>query len=197
MIILNHATLPDRTQVIMEEKEAVFLESIEKDIKLLELAGAMNIAIPCNTSHYFYDQIQAMTSVNIINMVEETIKGIKHTYGDHSKVALLATDGTVNSGIYETGCHNNKMELHLPTKAVQRQVMDIIYNVKSGLAIDVKGLENIITYLINEVKCSCVILACTELSCLQLSDETLTHCVDAMDVLVKQSIVLSGKEYKD
>ncbi|MGO4369490.1 aspartate/glutamate racemase family protein [Paenibacillus sp. MCAF20] len=195
MIILNHVTLPDRTSVILSGQGELFLEAIEKDFKLLELAGAAHIAIPCNTSHYFYDQMQEMTTVPIINMVDETLKAIHAKYGDNSKIGILATTGTINSGVYKAGCESYNMKLHEPNEAIQELVMDIIYNqVKSNLEVDPAVLEGIINELVYQEGCNCVIIACTELSCIPISKQTMEISIDAMQVLVDQSIVRSGKQ---
>ncbi|WP_337102300.1 aspartate/glutamate racemase family protein [Paenibacillus sp. YIM B09110] len=195
MIILNHVTLPDRTSVILSGQGELFLEAIAKDFKLLELAGAANIAIPCNTSHYFYDQMQQMTTVPIINMVDETLRAIHAKYGDNSKIGILATTGTINSGVYKAGCESYNMKLHEPNEAIQELVMDIIYNqVKSNLEVDPAVLEGIINELVYQEGCNCVIIACTELSCIPISKQTTEISIDAMQVLVDQSIVRSGKQ---
>ncbi|MBU8879941.1 amino acid racemase [Bacillus sp. FJAT-29790] len=196
MVILNHATLPDRTSVILNNQEDTFLEAVKKDLKLLEVADVANIAIPCNTSHFFYEKMQEMTEINIINMVDETCKKIHQKYGDHSKVAILATNGTVSSGIYKRGCKNYNMQLHTPSEVSQEQVMNTIYKIKSDLDVDANVIEQIIKDLISKEKCCCVILACTELSCMKLSDEVTKFCIDAMDVLVEKSIEYSGGQVK-
>lgn len=196
MIILNHVTLPDRTNVILNKKEETFLQAIEKDIKLLEYAGAVNIAIPCNTSHYFYEQMQAMTSINIINMIEETCKEIHRRFGEKSKVAILATTGTVKSGVYEKGCDQYNLLPYIPNQVFQDEVMNTIYNIKSDLPVDAHVIEGIINELITKENCDCVILACTELSCLKLSKDIEKFCVDAMDVLVTRAIEYSGATVK-
>jgi aspartate racemase len=198
MIILSHATLPDRTMSILEHQEDAFLESIKKDIKLLEHAGVANIALTCNTAHYFHDKMQAMTEVNIINMVDETIKSINKKYGSDSKVGILCTNGTRRSGIYKYGCHKHNLEPYFPDDTVQDQVMNIIYNdVKGDLVVDTNDeLEAIINDLIHKEHCQCVILACTELSCIKLSPDVAKYCIDAMDVLVEKSILLSGRTVK-
>ncbi len=196
MIILNHATLPDRTNVILNKKEETFLQAIEKDFKLLEHAGAAHIAIPCNTSHYFYDQMQAMTSVKIINMIEETCKEIHHRFGVNSKVAVLATTGTMKSKVYEKGCHQFNLQFYAPNEVFQEEVMNTIYNIKSDLPVDPHVIEGIINELVTKENCDCVILACTELSCLELSEDVKKFCIDAMDVLVARSIEYSGATVK-
>jgi len=196
MVILNHAELPDRTKVILNQQEALFLNAVQKDIQLLETAGVAHIAIPCNTSHFFYDQMQEMTNVPIIHMVEETCKAIHRRFGDNSKVAILATNGTVQSGIYRMVCEKYNMKLHTPNQVSQEQVMNTIYSIKSDLKVDETAIEQIIKELVYEENCCCVILACTELSCMNLSDEVSQLCIDAMDVLVEKSIELSGGKVK-
>lgn len=197
MIILSHATLPDRTTAIFNNTGKDFLEHMKKDIQLLELAGVDNIAIPCNTSHYFYEDLAELTDLHIINMVEETAKKIYEDYGENSKVGLLATKGTISSGIYKKACEKYKINLLVPNESIQDQTMKIIYdNVKSGLSEDSSELEDLIKNFVEKDNCDCVILACTELSVIQLSKETKQHCIDAMEVLVNKSIELSGKALK-
>jgi aspartate racemase len=198
MIILNHASLPDRTMSILDHQEEAFVKAIGKDIKLLEASGVANIALTCNTAHYFYEQMQALTDVPIINMVDETIKAIYLKYGADSKVGILATNGTRRSGIYKNSCHKYNLEPYFPEPDVQDRVMDIIYNdVKGELEVGSNNkLEDIIKDLIFEQNCKCVILACTELSCIKLSDDVAKYSIDAMDVLVEKSILLSGKRVK-
>jgi aspartate racemase len=197
MVILNHATLPDRTSAILNHREEVFLESIKKDFKLLELAGVANIAIPCNTAHYFYEKMLEMTEINIINMVEETIREIYMKCGENSKVGIVATTGTISTGIYEYGCDKYNMQLCTPNESVQEQIMNVIYNnIKCHLDVDALEIETIINDLVFKENCDCVIIACTELSCIQLSDEVAKYCIDAMSVLIKKSIELSGRQTK-
>lgn len=197
MVILNHATLPDRTTAILNNTEKTFLNSIKKDIKLLEAAGVSNIAIPCNTAHYFYDNLKKMTDINIINMIDETIKTIYNKYGENIKIAILGTKGTLNSGIYEKECKKYNINLIVPGEATQDETMEIIYdNVKSGLTGDSNRFESLIMDFIEKESCKAVIIACTELSTIKLRQEVKKYTVDALEVLVNRSIDLSGKKRK-
>ncbi len=197
MIILNHATLPDRTSIILSGEHSLFLREIEKDIRLLEQAEVAHIAIPCNTSHYFYDQIQAMTQIHVINMIDETLQAIYRTYGENTKIGLLATNGTIRSGIYAKYSEKYKMNIYTPDEVLQKKVMNIIYtNIKGTLTLDPTELEGIIQELIHEHECSCVIIGCTELSIIPLREEITRYCFDAMDILVAHAIERSGKALK-
>lgn len=197
MLILNHATIPDRTTVIMEGTEQRFLTEVARDLKLMEHAGVAHIAIPCNTSHYFYDQMQEMTTIPIINMVEETLRLIHDRYGSGIKIGVLATSGTMKTGVYAKACQKYGMDLHIPDEAMQAQTMKIIYsNVKRDLDFSPEELQAQIDELRTEYGCACVILACTELSCIELGPDYAEGVVDAMQVLVERSIVLSGRTPK-
>ena len=101
VLIWSDAKIPDRTAGILgtpEQAEAVFAHLLA-DAKLLEGAGCTVLAIPCNTSHYFADRLQAQLHVPIIHMIRETVKTIQ-AMGKQT-VGILATDGTVQTGIYQ------------------------------------------------------------------------------------------------
>lgn len=196
MIILNHASIPDRTEVIVKGNEQAFLDAVKSDFDLFEKTDVSNIVIPCNTSHYFYNSMQAMTSINIINMIDETAKYINETCGEHAKVGILATDGTINTGVYQKGCAKFGMDPFVPNQYIQAKVMQIIYSFKADELVDASELDHIINELLLKEGCTIIVIGCTELSCIPLSNEARRYTVDAMQVLVEQSIIQSGKEVK-
>ncbi|GAB3048837.1 aspartate/glutamate racemase family protein [Virgibacillus ainsalahensis] len=196
MVILNHSTLPDRTEVIQEQKAERFLGAVKKDLEVLDQIGVSNIAIPCNTSHYFYNEMQEMTDANIINMIDETANYIYANHGANTKVGILATNGTINSGIYQKSIHAHNLQACIPSTTGQEKIMRTIYNVKEDKQVCSSEIESIMETLIHKEKCECIILGCTELSCIEWKDEIKPYCIDAMEVLVHRSIELSGKNIK-
>jgi|SRR5690625_23703 len=196
-IILNHATIPDRTETILNNNGEVFLEAIKKDLAIFEAADVSNIAIPCNTSHYYFKEIQEMTEINIINMIEETMKSVTDKFGENAKIALMSTSGTIHSKIFEIEAqiHGN-VEIYVPEQQIQEKIMEIIYQIKGYIPVNIEIIENLITYFVEQKKCDGVILGCTELSTINLNKKVQQYCVDSLDSLVKSSILLSGKEIK-
>ncbi|MCM3628173.1 amino acid racemase [Paenibacillus glycanilyticus] len=198
IIILNHTSLPDRTDVLRKKEEDLFLDKISKDMALLHNAGVSNIAIPCNTAHCFYNEMQEMTTIPIINMVNETLKLVAHKFGSGSRVGILATDGTLHNGIYSKECENFNLELYKPNEEIQKRIMSIIYKkLKQNQHVKPAEIEEIIEQLLYDFGCDCVVIACTELSSIPLRKNIKRYCIDAMDVLVEQSILRSGKRVKD
>lgn len=194
LVVLNHASLPDRTHCIKNNSTDLFLSAISNDFKILENIGVDNIAIPCNTSHYFIKQMQDKTTINIINMVGDTIEHIYNQYGEQTRVGLLATDGTIQTEVYKKYAEDYNLELIVPSLIDQQTIMQSIYNLKQTGGLYYPDVEKVINKMI-ATGCSVIILACTELSIMKLNVD-LNKIVDAMDILVEKSIVLSKERIK-
>lgn len=197
MVILSHATMPDRTKAILTGHKQEFLAAIEKDERDLEKLGVENIAIPCNTSHYFLKDIQAVTKVPVIDMVGESVRYVKEGYPDVKKIGIMGTDGTIQAGTYSRACDKYQIAACAPREDAQRLVMSLIYDdIKSGRPGDRAKFDQAYEDL-KEQGCDAVILACTEISVFKEYYPVPADCIDAMDVLVRESIIRSGAAYKE
>ncbi|WP_346988399.1 aspartate/glutamate racemase family protein, partial [Bacillus sp. SW7] len=67
------------------DHEAMKKATIEGAQKL-ESTGASFIAMPCNTAHLYFEELQQSLSIPILNIVDETLKAIPETA---KRVALL------------------------------------------------------------------------------------------------------------
>ena len=190
MVVLSHASMPDRTKCIIENKGGEFLEVIKKDFKILEDIGVEAVAIPCNTSHYFFDEFKKFTSLRIINMIEETILEVKKR--GIEKIAVFGTLGTLNSKVYEKYANQHCLLVKEVSPEDKQAVMDIIYDIKETNCLDGRRFVDILSRYCDDETVG--IIACTELSLLDIPKDMNT--IDALDVLVKRSIELSGAKVK-
>lgn len=196
IVIFNHATMPDRTSAILNNNHALVVDKLVEDGKMLEKLGVANIAIPCNTSHFFYNAVQARINVPIINMVKETVAYIIENYNKINKIGIMATDGTIRTKTYENECIAHDVEVVIPSPQKQEIVMSIIYDeIKNGKRGSIEKFMEVVDELRNN-GCDAIILACTELSFFKQYYTLPDYCVDSMDVLVRKSIEASGKKYK-
>ena len=195
MVIINHASIIDRTYAIKNNKLDELLKQMHENLKILENAKVTSIAIPCNTSHSIIDKIQQLTSIPIINMIEETAKGLKEVVNKGEKVGIMATDGTIMLKIYQQACKKYDIEYFVPEDNIQKQIMDIIYDdVKANGIFDNERFKKVLDYFLQN-GCKYVILGCTELSGFKKDFDKNT--IDPMDYLVKDAILSVDKEYKD
>lgn len=191
LIVLNHSTMPDRTRCIIENKDTEFLSEIKKDLEILDKIGVDVVAIPCNTSHYFFDEFKNFTNLRIINMIEETILEIKRR--GIKKVAVFGTLGTINSKVYNKYAKENGIEVKELFLEDKKTVMDIIYKIKETNNLESKDFVEILNRYCNDKTIG--IIACTELSLLDIPKNLNT--IDALDVLVNKSIEYSGAKIKN
>ena len=190
LIVLNHSTMPDRTRCIIENKNTEFLNEIKKDLEILDKIGVDIVAIPCNTSHYFYDEFKNFANLRIINMIEETILEIKRR--GIKKVAVFGTLGTLNSKVYDKYAKKNGIEVKELSLEDKNSVMDIIYKIKETNNLENKDFIEILNKYCDDETIG--IIACTELSLLDICKNINT--IDALDVLVNKSIEYSGAKIK-
>lgn len=197
MIILSHATMPDRTGEILGGRTEELFHLLLKDAQMLESGGAGVIAIPCNTSHVLLDRLQENVPIPIINMVEETASHIAGTFHEPDlRIAVLATDGTIRTGLYQKALEKAGITPVIPGADSQKLVMKIIYDgVKNGGEIDFSDFLTIQEEILGQ-GCQAAILACTELSCFKDRYHLPNFYIDAMEILTDQSILTCGGKIK-
>ncbi len=139
------------------------LRSLLKGCKLLEKNKCKFIVIPCNTAHYWFDDLQNKINIPIINMPKEVFKFTKKKCKKNSKVGLLATEGTLKTGVYKKFFEKD-YQLIEPSQKIQKlSVNKAIKLVKMGnVKAAAKAIKPAIDSLI-KMKCKKIILGCTEL----------------------------------
>lgn len=193
MIITNNTMIPDRTAFILGESEENPVPVILSDAKKLETVGAEVLAIPCNTAHSFYDEIQQETALPVINMIEETAKYAKNKGAQ--RVGILGTTGTISTGIYQDACIRLGMEAIVPDEETQSLVMSLIYeDIKAGKPANLEKWQTI-RRAMDEANCDEIILGCTELSIVR-QELQLTDCLDSLLVLAETAIEKCGYQVK-
>ena len=139
------------------------LKSLLKGCKLLEKNKCKFIVIPCNTAHYWFDDLQNKINIPIINMPKEVFRFTKKKCKKNSKVGLLATEGTLKTGVYKKFFEKD-YQLIEPSQKIQKlSVNKAIRLVKMGnVKAAAKAIKPAIDSLI-KMKCKKIILGCTEL----------------------------------
>ena len=139
------------------------LKSLLKGCKLLEKNKCKFIVIPCNTAHYWYDDLRKKINIPIINMPKEVFKFTKKKCKKNSKVGLLATEGTLKTGVYKK-FFDKDYQLIEPSQQIQKlSVNKAIKLVKMGnVKAAAKAIKPAIDSLV-KMKCKKIILGCTEL----------------------------------
>lgn len=189
IIIDNNTAIPDRTTAILNGENTPALCIVESG-KKLEMCGAELLLIPCNTSHYFYDDIQEQLSVPVVNMIAETAKVCLNN--GYTKVGVLATTGTCNTDTYGRELNKFGVETVYPDVEGQKKVMEIIYDqVKAGRKINVQILDQTLKKMASK-GAQAFILGCTELPFAIKNGDFGYHFLDSLDILARRAVEMAG-----
>jgi aspartate racemase len=125
LIIKSDPSAPDRTEALLGRGPSP-LESLLRSARLLQAAGAELLAMPCVTAHAWIDQLRAGLQAPLLSVVEETAGRIEERHGSARRIGLLATEGTVRSGVFGPLAAGGR-QLVLPSAAGQKDVTAAIY----------------------------------------------------------------------
>ena len=181
MIVDNYPQIPDRTSAIFG-KGASPLPSMIESANRLEAAGADMIAIACNTAHYYRNDIQASVNIPILDMPKEAVRFIENK--GLKSMALLATDGTLSTNLYQESLREQGIAVVEPDKMTQDRIMEGIYAVKSGDLDEGKKLLLQAAKIVLDQGAEAILAACTEIP-LVLSELDGIRVIDPTEILAK------------
>ena len=126
----NNPQIPDRTTAILKGGKDPVPQMLDA-LRHLEACGADCIVMPCNTAHYFLDRLQPETKIPFISILESTAKACAAAHPGKT-ACILATTGTLCTGIYEKALSQEGVAYLLPGDRHREILMDGIYRIKAG-----------------------------------------------------------------
>lgn len=194
-LILSDAAMPDRTEAILSGRGEEVYARLLQDAKLLENAGCDFLAIPCNTSHYFADRLQGEVSIPLLHMPRLAAERAKEI--GRKKLAILATEGTVKTAIYQKECDAVGLQAWSPDEEIQALVTAIIYDeIKRGET-GSREKFSAVDRACRAAGCDGAVLGCTELSVYRSYHGLPSYYLDAMDLLAEEAILRCGKQLRE
>lgn len=190
-ITLSLPGIPDRTAFVLDPTCPSPVPHLILAARTLESLGACCIAVPCVTSHCFYSQLSASVGIPWLNAVEETARCLGEAGVE--KAGILATRGTVQTGLFQAALERAGIQWALPDEAGQQDVMHLIYqNVKAGRPAEMARFERVAQSLKGQ-GCQTLILGCTELSLIKRDHSIGPGYLDVLEVLARAAILTCGK----
>lgn len=197
-ILLNHATIPDRTSYILgKSKDNPYLY-LKEDIESVDRLNPDFYVITCNTAHFFYDDLQKLTNKPIVNMIELVDKRLKNIKGK-KKIGLFATEGTIKSGLFNKIIEKNNHEILLSSKSLQAEINACLYeDVKERGVVNFQRYHRTLEKMKKE-GADYIIIGCTEASYINSLDKhSLKYpIIDSEKELVNESLRLALRLQKN
>jgi aspartate racemase len=185
-----NTNIPDRTAAILHGG-ADPLPELVKSGQRLAAAGAEFLIMPCNTAHYFYEPLAAQVPVPVLHMPRLTAAVLQAA--GVKKAAVLATDGTIQSGIYAQALTALGIEPVYPTPAHQADIMRLIYDGVKAQRIPLTDIPvRDIMEELSQRGAEKFLLACTELPIAFQQLGISENCLDPTRVLAWESVRYAG-----
>ncbi|EEB35379.1 aspartate racemase [Anaerococcus hydrogenalis DSM 7454] len=197
-MVLNHATIPDRTSFILKKSEENPYDFLKEDVESVDKLNPDFYVITCNTAHFFYDDLQKLTKKPIINMIE-LVENKLNELKKPSTIGLFATEGTIKSRLFTDIIERCGHKALVSSKELQENINACLYkDVKESGQINFKRYHKILDKMLEE-GADYIIIGCTEASYINSEDEKRDSypIIDSEKELVNESLKLGLKLQKN
>ena len=163
ILIDNRCTMPSCVRAILYgERRDELVRQLSESVKNLVGAGSTHVFLACNTSHVFLDEVRALApdvAGYIVDMIallasDAASRGVKRAF-------LLASEGTIASGIYQDRFGAEGVEVVPAGEEMQGRLRDFIEIVKQNKADETSKAD--FAEFVRGLGEPYVILGCTEL----------------------------------
>ncbi|MDP8079242.1 aspartate/glutamate racemase family protein [Phocoenobacter skyensis] len=191
VVIDSFPQIEDRTAYILEQGETPLPKMLESATRLKQ-AGAEALLIACNTAHYFAESIQQQIDIPIISIIDATIAELESCNQKSNKlkkIAVLATNGTIKSQLYQTKLTLSGFEVVNLSPSQQKILMDCIY--LGAKANKVTEYQDDFQTLIDSIEADAYIAACTEIPLFTPHLKGGYCVIDATLALAKKAVIFA------
>ena len=199
VVIYSNPKVPHRTDAIFK-KGASPTPLLIEGVKLLKQAGADFIIVPCITAHYFLSEVTEAVDFSLLSLLKESLKWAQEHIPALKKVGLIASTGTLKSGLFHTTYEAAGIEVIGPEDDEQESVMDAIYGPKGIKAGFTTGISK--EMIVNAAKiligrgAEAIIAGCTEVPLVLKPEDIPVPLIEPMEIVAKASILEAGYELK-
>jgi aspartate racemase len=185
LIVHSVPQVPDRSASILEGTESPLPAMLQGLRRLLD-TGAECIAVPCNSAHYWYDDLAGESTVPVLHIVDAVGGALARRGVGDGPVGLLATAGAVFGGIYQARLGKHGYECVVPEDRDQEDLVTHgIGLVKAGRLEDARAPLEAAADKLRQQGVRMVVLGCTEIP-LVLNDGN--NYLDSTEALAERCV---------
>ena len=195
LLIYSLPQIPERTPAILGKGPSP-VPLLRKGVRTLARAGADFIVIPCVSAHAFLPEVERTSPVPILNLVEEALVWAKKVAPGLKRAGLLASTGTVRSGLFAKTFAKAGIEIIAPAEKEQAKVMEAVFGkdgVKAGFTEGRprKLVQDAARRLIKR-GAEAIIAGCTEIPLVLKDEDIPVPLIEPMRAAAQASILKAG-----
>lgn len=192
LIIDNNPQVPDRTRALLEGGPNP-LPLMLASIRRLLAAEAECIGIACNTAHAWYEPLAAAAApVPVLHLIRLAAAACRQRVGAAAPIGVMATGGTLASGLYQAALGQAGLEALLPDEPATAGIMQVIHQVKAGEVPAARERARVQAAALVRRGARVVLLGCTELSLVLQDGDLSVPVVDSTETLAETIVQVAG-----
>jgi aspartate racemase len=187
-VLWNNPQIPDRS-TSMRNGDNRPLPFLLEAIQVLKNAGCSHIVIPCNSAHFWYDDLIKM-GVPITHIVDSVASELRNLNLDNQTIGVMGTQGTIEFGIYQNRLTQQGWNCIVPDQyEMDTYVQPAIDLIKAGKIQESQHLLVTVIQNLIDRGAKAVVLGCTELPlAIRITKEDGVPIVNSIDSLVKAAL---------
>lgn len=188
----NNSEIPDRTRAIIYGETSP-LEGIYNSLKMFNGLEVEVVAIACITSHYYYEKIASYSHSKVLNPLDLIADQLMNEYTDVKRVGILATTGSISTGLYHQALKRCNVELVTLDPLSQEEIFMRAVYMKNGfksasISAEAHELMQLAVQKLNALNVEIIIGGCTEVSLGIIPEGKPVRYLDALDLLAKKTV---------
>ena len=191
-VLWNEPRIPDRSTSMRNGDNQPLLWLLQ-GIQALKTVGCDHVVIPCNSAHYWYDDMAKM-GVPITHIVDSIADQLRALGLNDSTVGIMGTQGTIEYGLYQTRLTQQGWTCIVPDRAeMDFFVQPAIDFIKAGKIGESQVLLMKTIHSLIDRGANAIVLGCTELPlAIHIDQEQGVPIVNSIDSLVQAVIKHKG-----
>lgn len=199
ILIYNNPRIPPRTDALLGKGPSP-ARLLREGARRLEKGGAAFIAMPCITAHAFLAAMRQAVTIPILDIPRETASWAKKNLPDLRRVGLIASTGTVRSGLFHTAFARVGIDIFAPPEREQEKVMAAIFGpggVKAGFTSGrPKNLILSVARRLIERGAEAIIAGCTEVPLVLRDEDISVPLIEPLRIAAEACVLRAGYRLK-
>ena len=186
MVVDNNPKVPSRIKALIEGDGPSPVPVLQEMARKLAAWGVDFLVMPCNTAHYYHQDVQQAVSVPLLDMIGLAVEKVVSRQPHVQSVGLMASTAVLNLKLYEKAFTRQGVKLIAPVPPVQAELMAAIRKIKTsryGKEVTA-ALQTAADHLV-KTGAEVLLVACTELSIVTDGIQAPTPVLDAAQILAE------------
>ena len=190
LLIQSDPRVPSRPAAILRGGESPLPALLAGRDRLIA-AGAVALAMPCNTAHVWYPELLVGCPVPFLSIVEASCDEVAALAAPGARIGLIATGATLATGLFDGQLKARGYLPLLPDEqGMGELVLPAIERVKAGQAVAGGQLVERAVQALLDRGAQAVLLACTEtpLALDAIASPLRARCIDSTGALARACV---------